>query len=182
MSSSVESTRNGTAQPATPPKPATPPDIQAAAEAALGSETEVLAFGDLAKNGKQQIFAVNRLKSTPQGVMPGTLVSRAVVLENDASKWKEVFRCDEHLQNPKGYLGGTPLASVAAWRLQSEQHEDKGLQMYFTPLAKPAGGYIETIGIRWNPELKLYESLDRSYEHFLGETKNLATPESQVRQ
>ena len=182
MSSSVESTKNGTTQPATPPKPATPPDIQAAAEAALGSETEVLAFGDLAKNGKQQIFAVNRLKSTPQGVMPGTLVSRAVVLENDGGKWKEVFRCDEHLQNPKGYLGGTPLASVAAWRLQSEQHEDKGLQMYFTPLAKPAGGYIETIGIRWNPELKLYESLDRSYEHFLGETKNLATPESQVRQ
>jgi hypothetical protein len=114
--------------------------------------------------------------------MPGTLVSRAVVLENDGGKWKEVFRCDEHLQNPKGYLGGTPLASVAAWRLQSEQHEDKALQMYFTPLAKPAGGYIETIGIRWNPELKLYESLDRSYEHFLGETKNLATPESQVRQ
>ena len=170
MSSSVESTKNGTTQPAAPAKPATPPDIQAAAEAALGSETEVLAFGDLAKNGKQQIFAVNRLKSTPQGVMPGTLVSRAVVLENDGGKWKEVFRCDEHLQNPKGYLGGTPLASVA------------GLQMYFTPLAKPAGGYIETIGIRWNPELKLYESLDRTYEHFLGETKNLESPESQVRQ
>jgi len=167
MSSSVESTKSGTAQPAAPAKPATPPDIQAAAEAALGSETEVLAFGDLAKNGKQQIFAVNRLKSTPQGVMPGTLVSRAVVLEDDGG---------EHLQNPKGYLGGTPLAPVATWRLQSEQHEDKGLQMYFTPLAKPAGGYIETIGIRWNPELKLYESLDRSYDHFLGETKNLATP------
>lgn len=182
MSSSVESTKKGTAQPAAPAKPATPPDVQAAAEAALGSETEVLAFGDLAKNGKQQIFAVNRLKSTPQGVMPGTLVSRAVVLENDGGKWKEVFRCDEHLQNPKGYLGGTPLASVAAWRLQSEQHDDKGLQMYFTPLAKPAGGYIETIGIRWNPELKLYESLDRTYEHFLGETKNLESPESQVRQ
>jgi hypothetical protein len=124
---------------------------------------------------------VNRLKSTPQGVMPGTLVSRAIILENDGGKWKEVFRCDEHLQNPKGYLGGTPLAPVAAWRLQYEQHEDKGLQMYFTPLAKPAGGYIETIGIRWNPQQKLYESLDRTYEHFLGETKNLATPESQVK-
>jgi hypothetical protein len=183
MSSSVESTKNGTAQPATPQKPpAIPPDIQGAAETALGSETEVLAFGDLAKSGKQQIFAVNRLKSTPQGVMPGTLVSRAVVLENDGGKWKEVFRCDEHLENPKGYLGGTPLAPVTAWRLQFEQHEDKGLQMYFTPLAKPAGGYIETIGIRWNPERKLYESLDRTYEHFVGETKNLATSESQVKQ
>jgi len=181
MSSSVESTKSGTARPATPPKPAIPSETQTAAEGALGSETEVLAFGDLAKNRKQQIFAVNRLKSTPQGVMPGILVSRAIILENDDGKWKEVFRCDEHLQNPKGYLGGTPLAPVAAWRLQYEQHEDKGLQMYFTPLAKPAGGYIETIGIRWNPQQKLYESLDRTYEHFLGETKNLATPESQVK-
>ena len=181
MSAPVESTKSETAKKA-PAQPAVPPEIQAAAEAALGSETEVLAFGDLAKNGKQEIFAVNRLKATPQGVMPGTLVSRAAVLENDGGKWKEVFRCDEHLQNPKGYLGGTPLAAVPAWRLQFEQHEDKGLQMYFTPLAKPAGGYIETIGIRWNPEFKLYESLDRSYEHFLGETRNLETPESQVRQ
>ena len=181
MSSSVESTKSGTARPATPPKPAIPSETQTAAEGALGSETEVLAFGDLAKNRKQQIFAVNRLKSTPQGLMPGILVSRAIILENDGGKWKEVFRCDEHLQNPKGYLGGTPLAPVAAWRLQYEQHEDKGLQMYFTPLAKPAGGYIETIGIRWNPQQKLYESLDRTYEHFLGETKNLATPESQVK-
>jgi hypothetical protein len=173
MSSPVESTKNGTGKAATPAKPATPPDIQAPAEAALGSESEVLAYGDLSKDGKQQVFAVNRLKSTPQGVMPGTLVSRAVVLENDDGKWKEVFRCDEHLQNPKGYLGGTPLAPVAAWRLQFEQHEDKGLAMYFTPLSKPAGGYIETTGVRWNPELKLYESLDRTYEHFLGETRNL---------
>jgi len=180
MSAPVESTKTEAAK--KPAQPATPPDIQAAAESALGSETEVLAFGDLAKNGKQQLFAVNRLKSTPTGVMPGTLVSRTVVLEKDGDKWKEVFRCDGHLQNPKGYLGGTPLATVPAWRLQFEQHEDKGLQMYYTPLAKPAGGYIETIGIRWNPELKLYESLDRSYEHFLGETKNLESPESQVRQ
>ncbi|MGH9746883.1 MAG: hypothetical protein ACRD59_12340 [Candidatus Acidiferrales bacterium] len=180
MSSSVESTKNGTAKPAVPAKPATPPDIQAAAQAALGSETEVLAFGDLSKNGKQGVFAVNRLKSTPQGVMPGTLVSRAVVLENDDGKWKEVFRCDEHLQNPKGYLGGTPIAPVPAWRIQFEQHDDKGLAMYFTPLAKPVGGYIATTGVRWNPELKLYESLDRTYEHFLGETRNLESPEMQV--
>jgi hypothetical protein len=182
MSSSVESTKTGTAKTAVPPKPTTPPDIQVAADSALGSETEVLSFGDLARTGKQQIFAVNRLKATPQGVMPGTLISRAVVIEDDGGKWKEMFRCDEHLQNPKGYLGGTPLAPVNAWRLQFEQHDDKGLEMYFTPLAKPAGGYIETTGVRWNPELKLYESLDRTYEHFLGETRNLETPESQVRQ
>jgi hypothetical protein len=182
MSAPVESTKTGAGKPAARAKPATPPDVQAAAEGALGSETEVLAFGDLARNGKQQVFAVNRLKATPQGVMAGTLVSRAVVVENDGGQWKEMFRCDGHLQNPKGYLGGTPLAPVAAWRLQFEQHEDKGLQIYFTPLAKPAGGYIETTGVRWNPERKLYESLDRTYEHFLGETRNLESPESQVRQ
>ncbi|HWZ53599.1 MAG TPA: hypothetical protein VNV84_02540 [Candidatus Acidoferrales bacterium] len=180
MSAPVESTKTEAAK-AAAARPATPPDIQAAAEAALGTETDVLAFGNLARTDKQQIFAVNRLKSTPQGVMPGTLVSRAVVIENDGGKWKELFRCDEHLQNPKGFLGGTPLAPVAAWRIQFEQHDDKGLEMYFTPLAKPAGGYIETTGVRWNPELKLYESLDRTYEHFLGETRNLESPESQAR-
>src|SRR5271165_2385150 len=87
MSSSVESTKSGTAKAAIPPKPTTPSDIQAAADSALGSETEVLAFGDLARTGKQQIFAVNRLKATPQGVMPGTLISRALVIEDDGGKW-----------------------------------------------------------------------------------------------
>lgn len=51
-----------TAQPAAPAAPAIPQPIQDAAEGALGAETEVLVFGDLALNGKQQALAINRLK------------------------------------------------------------------------------------------------------------------------
>ena len=51
------------------------------------------------------------------------------------------------------------------------------LVMYFTPLDKPAGGYIQTIGIRWNPKVKRYESLDRTYEQFLGESPTLEIPD-----
>jgi hypothetical protein len=162
--------------------PAIPADYQAAAEKGLGSETDVLVFGDLAKNGHTQVLAVNRIKVTPEGMAPGTLVMRAAVIENDNGAWKEIFRCDEHLQNTKGFLGGIPLAPVNGWRLQFEQDAEKGLQMYFTPLAKPAGGYVQTIGVRWNPKVERYESLDRNFQEFLTELPALETPESQIRQ
>ena len=160
---------------------ATPPDIQAAADATLGAETDVLAYGDLAKNGRQEVLAINRLKGNPDKALAGTLVTRAAVIENDGGSWKEVFRCDEHLKNPNGYLAGTPLAGVSGWRLQYEQDPAKGLVMYFTPIAKPEGGYILTIGVRWNPEVKRYQSLSRDYEQFMGESPALETPQSQVR-
>jgi hypothetical protein len=161
---------------AAPPAPVIPADIQSAAEASLGSETDVLAFGDLAKTGRKQVLAVNRLKGSAQGSFTGTLVTRVTVIENDGATWKEVFRCDEHLKNTQGFLGATPLAAVGGWKLQFEQDPQKGLVMYFTPLAKPEGGYIQTIGVRWNPQVKRYQSLDRTYEHFLGEVPALETP------
>jgi hypothetical protein len=164
-----------------PAAPAIPDDIQQVADSALGSEAEVLAYGDLAKTGKQQILVINRLKKTPDAKVPGTLLTRAVVVENDGGTWKQVFLCDEHLKNQKGYLAATPLAPVTAWRLQWEQHEDVGLVMYFTPLDKPAGGYQQTIGIKWNPEVKRYQSLDRTYEHFLGEANTLEMPELRMK-
>jgi hypothetical protein len=165
-----------------PVAPAIPADVQKAAELALGSETEVLAFGDLSKTGPQQVLAVNRLKAAPQGVAPGTLVTRAVIIENDGNTWKQIFLCDEHLKNTKGFLGGSPLAPVNGWRLQFEQH-DKGLEMYFTPIASPKGegGHVLPVGIRWNPKAKRYQSLDRTFENFLGEVTTLGTPESQFR-
>lgn len=166
---------------AAPAPPAIPPDIQAAADAALGSETEVLAHGDLARTGRQQVLAINRLKGNPEKALAGTLVTRVAVIENDGRLWKEVFRCDEYLKNANGYLGGTPLAAVGGWRLQYEEDATKGLEMYFTPIAKPEGGYIQTIGVRWNPALKRYQSLSRDYEQFLGETPALETPQSVVR-
>jgi hypothetical protein len=164
-----------------PAAPAIPPDIQKAAETALGSEAEVLLFGDLAKTGRQEILAVNRLKTTPPGIAPGTLVTRAVILENDGAEWKQILLCDEHLKNTKGYLGGTPLAPVNGWRLQFEQDEKKGLQLYFTPLVPPKGAHVMPVGVRWNPPAKRYQSMDRTFENFLGELPALETPESQIR-
>jgi hypothetical protein len=157
--------------------PRVPDNIQNAATNDLGSESEVIVFGDLAKNGKTQVLVVNRLRVMPKTATPGILVSRASVIENDEGKWKEIFRCDEHLENEKGYLGRTPLAAVPSWRLQYEQDPQKGLQMYFTPLSQPAGGYIETLGIRWNPKVQRYETMDASYEHFLTEQPTLDIPQ-----
>lgn len=163
------------------PQPAPPTEDQTAAENVLGDEAEILAFGDLAKNGNQQVLAVNKLKGTPPAAVPGTLITRLAVVENSQGKWKELLRCDEHLKNTKGYLGGTPLAGVPAWRFQYKQDPEKGLLMYFTPLTQPAGGYIQTTGVEWNPKTGRYQSLDRNFEQFLGETQQLETPQSVLR-
>src|SRR5260370_2610071 len=50
---------------AKPAEPAVPAEIQSAADALLGSETKVLAYGDLAKTGKQQLLAANLVPKTP---------------------------------------------------------------------------------------------------------------------
>jgi hypothetical protein len=182
-SSSTEPAKptSSTAAPVTPTTPPVPDDVQKAAEKALGSETEVLLNGDLAKNGSQQALAINRMKTNPQGGAPGTVITRAVILQNDGGTWKEVLRCDEHLENPKGYLGNIPLAPVNGWRLQYEQNEEKGLQLYFTPVADPKGARALPIEVRWNTKVKRYQSLDRNFENFLGELPSLETPESQIR-
>jgi hypothetical protein len=164
-----------------PAEPAIPEEIQAAAKAFLGSESQVLAFGDLAKNGKQQLLAANVVPKTPTNNLPGTIVTRAIVAENDDGKWVEVLRCDEHLKNPKGYLGLTPLAPVTGWRLQFEQNAEKGLQLYFTPLQGTTDSHVLPIGVRWNPATKRYQTLDRTYEHFLLESPALNEVRSRLR-
>jgi hypothetical protein len=174
-------TSNSAARPAAPTAPPVPDDVQKAAEKALGSETEVLLYGDLAKNGSQQALAINRMKTNPQGGAPGTVITRAVIVQNDGGTWKEVLLCDEHLENPKGYLGNIPLAPVNGWRLQYEQNQEKGLQLYFTPVADPKGARALPIEVRWNAKVKRYQSLDRNFENFLGELPSLETPESQIR-
>ena len=161
--------------------PAVPDEIQKAAETALGSDTEVLLYGDLAKNGSRQILAVNRMKGTPQVAMPGTVITRGVILENTGGTWKEILRCDEHLENPKGFLGNIPLAPVNGWRVQYEQDSDKGLLLYFTPAANPKGARMLPVEVRWNAKAKRYQSMDRNFENFLYELPALETPESQVR-
>jgi hypothetical protein len=173
--------QNAAAAPAVPVAPAVPDEIQKVAEKSLGAETDVLLFGDLAKDGSQQILAVNRMKMTPQVTIPGTVITRGVILEKKGVTWKEILRCDEHLENPKGFLGNIPLAPVNGWRLQFEQDPAKGLQLYFTPVTDPKGARAIPVAVRWNPKTKRYQSLDRNFENFLFELPALETPESQVR-
>ena len=161
--------------------PAVPDEIQSAAESLLGRETQVLLFGDLAKNGKQQFLAANVVPKTPTNNLPGTIVTRAVVVENNDGKWTEVLRCDEHLKNEKGFLGLTPLSEVTGWRIQYEQSDDKGLQLYFTPLKGVTDSHVLPIGVRWNPKTQRYQSLDRTYEHFLLESPSIENARSKLR-
>lgn len=166
---------------AKPAEPAVPDEIQSAAESLLGRETQVLLFGDLSKNGKQQFLAANVVPKTPTNNLPGTIVTRAVVVENSDGKWGEVLRCDEHLKNSKGFLALTPLTSVTGWRIQYEQSDDKGLQLYFTPLKGVTDSHPQTIGVRWNPKVQRYQSLDRTYEQFLPESPSLEAARSRLR-
>jgi len=164
-----------------PAEPAIPEDIQLAAKALLGSESQVLAFGDLAKNGKQEFLAADVVPKTPTNNLPGTIVTRVVVAENTDGKWAEVLRCDEHLKNQKGFMGLTPLVPVTGWRLQYEQDDEKGLQLYFTPLKGAIDTHVLPIGVRWNPATKRYQSLDRTYEHFLLESPSMQDARSTLR-
>lgn len=157
-----------------PAVPAIPADIQAAAEGSLGSETTVLAFGDLAKTGAQQILIANVLPKTPKENITGTIVSRAAIVEQQSGNWVQVFLCDEHLKNSKGYLGMTPIEPVSAWRIQHEQDPVKGLTVYFTPVKGMAGAHVLPIAVQWNPRTKRYQSLDRSYQQFLLESPALS--------
>jgi hypothetical protein len=169
------------AAPAAPAKPAVPDDIQGGAVALLGTESTVLLYGDLAKNGKQQFLAANVVpKTSKNNNIAGTIITRAVIAQNDEGQWKEIFRCDEHLKNAKGFLGGTPMSDVSGWRIAFEQDPTKGLALYLTPLKgvdDPA--HSLPIGVRWNPQTKRYQSLDRTYEHFLLEQPTMGgTPKS----
>lgn len=163
---------------AKPAEPAVPDDMQAAAQSLLGKETQVLIFGDLAKTGKQQFLAANVVPKTPKNQLPGTIVTRAVIAENEDGKWTELFRCDEYLKNAKGYLAMTPLTSVGGWRLQYEQDPVKGLQLYVTPIKGVVDPHQLPIGVAWNPATKRYQSLDRTYEHFLMEAPSLESAHS----
>lgn len=157
-----------------PAEPAIPPEIQSAAEGSLGSETTVLAYGDLAKTGTQQILIANVLPKTPKENITGTIVSRAAIVEKQGDNWVQIFLCDEHLKNSKGYLGMTPIEPVTAWRIQHEQDPVKGLTVYFTPVKGLSDAHVLPIAVQWNTKTKRYQSLDRSYQQFLLESPALS--------
>lgn len=159
---------------AQPAAPEHPESLVRAAEEAFGPEVEILEHGDLARAGRTQALIIHRLKARPAGAPPGTLVTRAAVIEEQADGgWLQVFLCERHLRNREGYLAGTPLAPVPAWRIQYERNAEQGLVMYFTPLAAPAGGHIVTLGVRWNPAVGRYQTLDREYRRFQTEAPTL---------
>jgi len=164
-----------------PAAPAIPEDVQDVAKALLGSETQVLLYGDLAKTGKQQVLAANVVPNTPKSVVAGTVVTRAVVAENEDGKWVELMRADEFLKNPKGFLGLTPLVAVTGWKLQYEQNAEKGMTMYFTPIKAGSNERTLPIAVAWNPATKRYQSMDLTYEHFLLETPSLEHARSTLR-
>ena len=159
------------------------------AETALGKRAEVLAHGDLARNGSEQILAVNRLANARRDASgpaspAGILILRAAILEKSGGKWTEVLRCDERLKNPNGYLAGSPAARVSGWRLEYNTDAGQGLEMKFTPAEIDANaqgpGSSESpdkaVVVRWNTKAKRYQSLDASHEKYLNEVPTLETP------
>jgi hypothetical protein len=162
--------------------PAVPAEYQKAARSALGEESEVLLSGDLAHNQHIQLLIVDRLPKMPKNVVPGLLVSRAAILEKEKGDWHEIFLADEQLKNSRGFLAGTPLSPVTAWRLHYEQ-QPEGLAMFLTPLQGQGGERPETIEVRWNSAKKRYQSLDRDFKHFLSEAPSLGpAPEFLMKQ
>jgi hypothetical protein len=129
----------------------------------------------------QQMLAANVVPNTPKSTVAGTVVTRAVIAENVNGKWTELFRADEYLKNQKGYLGLTPLQAVTGWRLQYENSPEKGLSLYFTPIKQGSSEKTLPIAVKWNPATKRYQSMDLSYEHFLGEAPSLENPRSMLR-
>ena len=171
-------------------------EARSTAEAALGKTVEILANGDLALDGKQQILVANRAPSREAATSddaghPGMLVTRAAVLEKDGGRWSEIFVCDEHLKNPQGYLGGSPEARVNGWLLEFTLNAKAGLEIRLTPAGgrgaassnpeQTSGRKNATFVVRWNRSAKRYETFDNSQERFLTEVPSLETPVSTLK-
>jgi hypothetical protein len=163
---------------------------QQVAEAVLGKQAEIVAQGDLARAGSEQMLVVNRVdiaahREVGSADSTAMVVTRAVIVEKQNGKWSEVLRCDEHLKNPRGYLGGAPAARVTGWRLQVKRDADQSLELQFAPTvpseeassSKTEAG-SRPISVRWNTIAKRYQSLDQSHKGFLGEVPTLDTPQS----
>src|SRR5580692_5350737 len=133
------------------------------ADAALGKQSEILAHGDLARNGLDQVLVVNAVASpTGNSTTPkdsgSIFITRAAILQKGNGKWTELLRCDEHLKNQNGYLGGAPASRSTGWRLDFKADTKQGLELKFTPaesevgeegsgMGAPGG---QTVVVRWN--------------------------------
>jgi hypothetical protein len=171
-------------------------EARGVAEASLGKQAEILAHGNLALNEREQLLVVNRFsKEAARGERGANssaiFVTRAAILEKNGGKWSEILRCDEHLKNPNGYLGGSPAARVTGWRLEYSQDAKEGLEMIFTPAERFNAVNVNadqrseqnnaTFDVRWNKNEKRYQSFDQSHERYLSEVPSLETPQSILR-
>jgi hypothetical protein len=166
------------------------------ADASLGKQSEILAHGDLALNGREQLLVVNRSRAggpkSKDAAGPAPIfITRAAVLEKNDGRWSEILRCDEHLKNPSGYLGGIPRTRFTGWQLIYSQDPAAGLEMKFAPVETPVAASANsgegaaqgraTFDVRWNKNTKRYQSFDQSHERYLSELPSLETPESSLR-
>ncbi len=171
-------------------------EVRGVAEATLGKGAEIVAKGNLAQNGREQVLVVNRFSTGAQANMGEAnplpiIVTRAAILEKNEGKWSEILLCDEHLKNPNGYLGGIPEVRVSGWRLELRQDTKEGLEMKFTPSERFSAVDVNTdqsseqkhrtFEVRWNKNAKRYQSFDQSHERYLNEVPSLETPESVLR-
>ena len=168
-------------------------EAQRVAEASLGKQSEILAQGDLALNGREQLLVVNRIANAGPANREMTssspvYIMRAAVLEKNDGKWAQILLCDEHLKNPNGYLGGSPKTRITGWHLEYNKDQRLGLEMSFTPATNFGVEYTSadegsqekqpTYDVRWNKNTKRYQSFDKSHERYLGEVPSLEAPES----
>jgi len=169
-------------------------EAQQVAEAALGKAAKVLAHGDLARNGLEQVLIANRQATVPVGTAgaanpAAVMITRAVVVEKKDDRWTEILRCDEHLKNPHGYLGNSPKARVSEWRLEFDPDTKQGLELRFTPADLEADQHpvgdgeilVNSVLVRWNTKVKRYQSLDQSQGRYLTEIPTLETPQTTLR-
>ena len=125
-----------------------PPEIAAVATTALGRSARVVAFGDLAHNGKRQILVASRRNGRHRGMTWGAL-PRAAVIEQAGAKWVEVLRCDEYLKNPNGYLRGISLGTGdrLAGSNEASTKSKRGRELLFHTAAR-TGAAASDYGIR----------------------------------
>jgi len=152
------------------------------AEVVLGRGAEVVASGDLEQNGTQQVVMVNRIGNGSATSGSGVPLTRAAVLEQQGTKWREVLRADEYIKNPKGYLGSAPLIPVTGWSLVlKENAQNHAKELYFTPLHVPAQASARTVAIRWNEKVGRYQALDAKRARFLPEIASVGMPVSELK-
>jgi hypothetical protein len=170
-------------------------EVSQVAVSVLGNQAEVVALGDLARNGKEQLLIMNRLPLTlsppsspePKG-KPEIYITRAAILEKDGEKWTEVLHSDEHLKNPRGYL---VRGQATAWKFDYKLDGERGLELRFTSADRFDSGAVyagtkpeavtPTFVVRWNERVKRYQAFDNAQASFLSEVTMLETPQSILR-